>query len=170
MLTIDSNDAGLIKVINDLIDRQIDLSPALKEIGEDLVESTKGRFDSSTAPDGSQWAENSETTILMYLDQYSSNYKKDGGLSSKGEKRLAGKKPLVDHGFLHDTINYDVIDNGQTLLIGSPQKYAAVQQHGATAHEFGSAPWGDIPARPFLGLSDNDQSDALDTLTNYLSP
>jgi phage gpG-like protein len=31
-------------------------------------------------------------------------------------------------------------------------------------------PWGDIPARPFLGFSDDDQAAILEIVRNYLNP
>ena len=40
------------------------LQAPLAEIGEDLVESTKQRFATSTGPDGSRWAPNSMATIM----------------------------------------------------------------------------------------------------------
>ena len=47
------------------ISRRIgDMSPAMLAIGEALTESTKQRFDTSTAPDGSKWKPNAEGTVL----------------------------------------------------------------------------------------------------------
>jgi len=43
--------------------------------------------------------------------------------------------------------------------------YAAVHQFGAAQGAFGNTsrgspiPWGDIPARPYLGLSDDDRQE-----------
>lgn len=39
------------------------LTPMLKNMGEELVNSTLERFDKSTAPDGSAWAPNSPVTL-----------------------------------------------------------------------------------------------------------
>lgn len=175
LITISIDDRAIVAALADLSRRVADLSPALREIGEDLQASTKARFNTSTAPDGSRWAPNSETTILRYLSGVSGAYGKKSGMTQKGMKALLGKKPLVREGHLQDTIDYDVVD-GHTLLVGSPQKYAAVQQFGANKGEFGAnrrgrpIPWGDIPARPFLGVSDEDQRSILETLGHYLVP
>ncbi|MDQ6956699.1 MAG: phage virion morphogenesis protein, partial [Mariprofundaceae bacterium] len=103
-------------------------------IGEVMVHSTKQRFVNGEAPDGSKWQENSALTL----------------------SRKTGSDPLVGDGKALSTgIYYDA--SSERLLIGSPQEYAAVQQFGASKHEFGKALWGDIPARPFLGISDSDK-------------
>lgn len=175
MITIEFDDRAVLAALEALARRAEHLGPALKEIGEDLTASTKARFNTSTAPDGSRWAPNSQTTILGYLAGKSGTFgKKTGKLTQKGAGYAMSKKPLVRDGFLQDTIDYQV--DGNTLLVGSPQKYAAVQQFGAQQGEFGRTrrnhpiPFGDIPARPFLGVSDEDERSILETLGHYLVP
>lgn len=169
MITIEIDSRPVLDALNELRRRGSNLSPALKAIGNDLVESTQRRFGTSTAPDGTPWAANSDVTLQRYLGMFSSSYKKDGSLSKKGAARAGAKKPLIGESkSLSKTITYRVVDGGRTLLVGSPQKYAAVQQFGASAREFGKAPWGDIPARPFLGVSAEDERNILDTLRDYL--
>jgi len=53
------------------------------------------------------------------------------------------------------------------VMIGSPMEYAAMQQFGGTKAEFPNL-WGDIPARPFLGISSQDENEILTILRNYL--
>lgn len=170
MITIEFDSRPVLDALNELRRRGSNISPALHAIGNDLVESTQRRFGTSTAPDGTPWAANSEVTLLRYLGLYASSYKKDGSLSKKGAARAGAKKPLIGESkSLSTTIGYRVVDGGQTLLVGSPQKYAAVQQFGASAREFGKAPWGDIPARPFLGVSAEDERNILDVLRGYFA-
>jgi len=51
---------------------------------------------------------------------------------------------------------------------------AATQQFGAAKGAFGRTkfngpiPWGNIPARPFLGISEEDESNLVDMLREYL--
>ncbi|HWO99899.1 MAG TPA: phage virion morphogenesis protein [Methylococcus sp.] len=54
--------------LNDLAERVKNIHPVLADIGEYLVESTKRRFASGTAPDGTPWAPNRPVTIDNYLD------------------------------------------------------------------------------------------------------
>jgi len=184
MLQIQISGAGqTLKVITGLTERLDDLSPALKEIGEDMVESTKRRFATATAPDGTPWKPNSPVTMARYASavfKSPSHYKKDGTLRAASAQKLAGKKPLTgETRALQTTINYQV--DGSAVRIGSPMIYAGVQQYGAKTGEFGMGafktrkgtfpiPWGDIPARPFLGFSDTDQAAILDTMLAYLKP
>lgn len=174
LLQIDIDDREVLAVLAKLAKRAGDLSPALREIGEDLVDSTQRRFATGTGPDGQRWAPNSQTTFLRYLgskDRPGGVFsKRDGKLRKKGVGAALGKKPLVDSGTLASTINYQVVDGGRTLLVGSPQKYAAVQQFGAKKGSLGKgAPWGDIPARPFLGISAADRASIVDIVSGYLA-
>lgn len=144
--------------------------PVLEEIGELLVDSTKQRFGTSRAPDGTPWAKNSPTTIFQYLKKYKSSFsKRDGSLTKKGADRSSSKRPLIgETGDLSRQI-FKRMDGDHTLLVGSSMLYGAVQQFGAKKGAFGKAPWGDIPARPFLGISDQDHRSIMDTISDYLN-
>jgi len=165
MITIEIDDRSVLAALAALQRKVGNLSPALKEIGEDLVDSTQRRFAATTAPDGQRWAPNSQSTILRYLAT------KAGKLNAKGISMVTGKRPLTGESKnLNERINYQVVD-GHTLLVGSPEKYAAVQQFGAAKGSLGKgAPWGDIPARPFLGVSETDERSILSVLSDYLTP
>lgn len=169
MIKIEVSDKGVNQALTRLANTTQHLPTVLDLIGEMLVDSTKRRFATSTGPDGQRWASNSPMTILRYLGNYKGSYgKKDGRLTKAGAGRAMGKRPLIgETGDLARQI-YPKVE-GSTLYIGSTTPYAAVQQFGAKKHQFGKSPWGDIPARPFLGLSDNDRSDILDTISDYLT-
>lgn len=123
------------------------LQPLLAEIGEDMMASTKKRFDTQTAPDGSPWLLNSVLSTLLYKE---------------GDTPLTGET-----GLLHSTIQYDVISS-TAVEIGSPLKYSAMQQFGGSKADFPHL-WGDIPARPFLGMSEEDKANILDLTIDYLN-
>jgi phage virion morphogenesis protein len=160
------DDAAVMAALQRIRARTENLGPVLKAIGEDLVGSTKQRFATATSPDGTPWARNSDVTISRYLGLSSANFKKDGSLSKKGEARLAGKKPLTgETGALGQQIHYQV--NGNVLEVGSTMEYAAMQQFGGKRSDFPNL-WGDIPARPFLGLSEQDISGINETVLDYL--
>ena len=132
-----------------------DLRPLYKEIGEDLEQSTKERFATGTVPDGSRWAPNSRATFEAYLAGFTRTTRKDGRLNAKGSGVVMGKRPLVGESRqLATQIYYNLTSGG--LEIGSPMEYAAMQQFGGSNSEFPHL-WGDIPARPFLGLSAQDE-------------
>ena len=61
------------------------------------------------------------------------------------------------------------------MLVGSGRVYAGTHQFGAKRGAFGRTakggpiPWGDIPARPFLGLSDADANEITALVAGYLA-
>lgn len=160
--------------LQELINKSKNLKPVLAEIGEEMLEVVKTRFATSTGPDGQAWAANQESTLSKMLKSTKGNYKKSGDLSAKGAKRLAGKKPLVLRGTLASTISYKA--TADSLKIGSGLIYSRVQQQGAGKGAFGRTkrggpiPWGNIPARPYLGFSDDDAEKIMDILKRYLEP
>lgn len=140
-----------------------DPKPAMRDIGQHLAVTTKQRFVTSTAPDGSRWAPNRQVVLARHLAKTKGNYKEKGGLTKRGATRMAAKRPLVGETTqLATKIYYRA--GKMFVRVGSPMEYAATQQFGAKKGSFGRnrrgapIPWGDIPARPFLGLSGGDWS------------
>ncbi len=149
--------------------------PARAQIGELAVLSTKARFGTSTSPTGEAWKPLSPTTIARYISGFGkSNFKKRGGLNKRGETRLANRKPLVGESRrLSTQIFYNLVTGA--VEIGSPLEYSAVQNFGQPKGASGSMangspiPWGDIPARQFLGVSDQDGRDFVSVYELYIS-
>ena len=154
-------DTDAQQALKRMIDKGKDMRVPLMEIGETvLLVSTKARFQTSTAPDGSKWAANSPVTISRYVLRHGGTRTKDKKLlSEKGETLWANKKPLIGRSKrLGHSIAWQMI-GANNLEIGSPMIYAWVQQFGVGKGEFGkNVPWGDIPARAFLGLSSEDSA------------
>lgn len=120
------------------------MGPAFKSIGEHLLNTTGERFRDSRAPDGTPWAANSPETLA----------------------RKKSDRPLIgETGRLEDQISYDAGDQG--VLVGSGMKYAAMQQFGGSKTRFPHL-WGDIPARPFLGVSADDEQEIGKIVMNHL--
>ena len=142
--------------------------PALMQIGEYLVDSTKQRFQNTTAPDGSQWAANSDVTLEQYVNRFKTSFTKTGKRSKAGRERKANKKAGTgETKQLQRQIFYNV--RSGELEVGSPMIYAGTFHFGAKKHQYGKgAPWGDIPARPFLGISDEDERQVLAIIEEHL--
>lgn len=165
--TESSGNREVLVVLDELLGRMDDMSPALLEIGEDQMHSVKRRFATATAPDGSAWAPNKQSTIDAYLGVFKGSYKKDGSVSKKGAARTASKKPGTgETKALQTTINYQLLGT-DTVAIGSPQVYAAMFNFGGTKAAFPNL-WGDIPAREAFGFSEADQANILDIVRSYL--
>lgn len=166
MITIELNDEALQEGLARLTGLMSDLSPVMKDLGELLMLSTKERFPQGVAPDGTPWAPKAAATIERYL--------------SRGDR--ADSRPLFGpSGALAEEIFYDA--GPDQVEIGSNRIYAAVMQFGAAKGAFGpyagvdkkgrrysgTAPWGNIPARPFLGLSDEDEVNLVATVEEWLA-
>lgn len=146
MIEIQFDNREVLEALQTLQKASSDLSPALLEIGEVLTESTKQRFADTQGPDGKAWSRNKTTTI-----------------AHKGrDQPLSGET-----GSLMDTINYQ-LEGNDTVVIGSPMEYAAMQQFGGKKSEFPHL-WGDIPARAFLGVSDEDEKQILQIINDHLA-
>jgi phage gpG-like protein len=164
-IKVEINTGPVLKQLAQVASKLANLGPVHRQIGELLVDSTKVRFAQSKAPTGVSWAALSETTLGAYIGTFGkSNFKKSGELSARGQARLASRKPLVKSGTLAEQIFYAVSANGKELTVGSPMEYAAVQNFGQKKGASGTTkrgapiPWGDIPAREFIGLSADDKA------------
>lgn len=127
-----------------------DMSPVMQEIGELLVASTKTRFQTGTAPSGAKWAAKSPATIAAYL----------------ARKERADTRPLFGpSGDLSRQIFYDA--GPDRVEWGSNMIYAAMMHFGGSKSAYPHL-WGDIPARPFLGISDDDETGIKATIEEWL--
>lgn len=173
-IIVEIDHAAIRAALARLRDAAIDPGPVLRAIGERLVETTKRRFETSTGPDGRRWAPNSRVVYEALVSRGKGYLTPKGGrLSAKGARAVMAKKPLIGESkALSTTIAFRVEPGA--VVVGSPMEYAAVQQFGAVAGALGRnqrggpIPWGDIPPRPFLGLSSEDQSDVLEILRDAL--
>lgn len=141
-LKAEALNAGLAELVANLTD----WTPVMEQIGEYLVMSTKERFKKGESPDGVQWAPNSPVTLA----------------------RKSNSSPLF--GRSGDLRNMPApIAGSDFVAIGSNQVYAAMMQFGGTKARFPHL-WGNIPARPFLGLSPEDETNILALVVDYLTP
>lgn len=164
MITIEINDAQVSAALAKISAHLDDLSPLMNEIGLFMVESTKQRFDNTETPQGTAWAPRSPTTIKHYQR---TKQKFGPVLHKTGDLRQS-----IFHAY-----------DATSVSVGTNLIYAAVQQFGAAQGAFGAAigrdkkgrdhfhhiPWGNIPARPFLGLSDGDRGNLVDTVEEWLA-
>ena len=163
MLTIRFDGSATERYLANLKAKLVNTEALLKGIGEDVMHSTKERFKTSTAPDGTAWAPNSDVTLQRYGSHWGRKI---------AARRMAQKKPLIGESkALSRTINWQLLPGGKAVAIGTPMIYGATHQFGAKKHTLGPrTPWGDIPARPFLGLSEADKTHILALVQRHLQP
>lgn len=132
-VSTDGLDEALLK-LRMLAAKGEDLTPMLDELGRDEEARVLMRFEHGEAPDGTTW---------QALKQPRRPTKKRPAYVPAGQQRIPGDNPLRDWGVLQGSITAQV--HGNTLQIGTATDYAHYHQFG-TEH---------IPARPFLGVSDD---------------
>lgn len=125
--------------LRQLLSRLGDLTPVMDEIGAHLSLTTSERFETGTGPDGKAW----KPSIRAQLQ---------GGLT------------LVDSGRLRDSVTWR--PGRDRVEIGSNLVYAAIHQLGGEA---GRGHAVTLPARPYLGISRDDEAAIGEILDDYLS-
>jgi len=149
MITIEVRDNEVQSALRALAARVGNPRPFLQAIGDDIMERTKQRFETSTGPDGQRWQPNARATIEAFIAKRGGFGKR--GINKKGQGLAMGKKPLIgESGDLRR--EFHVNADGRSVTIGSGPKYAAMQQFGGRKAKFPNL-WGDIPARPFLPIT-----------------
>lgn len=116
---------------------------------DELLESVAGEVESQSrrrigeerrSPEGEAW------------EPWSERYAK---------KRKGGHQLLQSEGHLLDSIQYSVGVHSAT--VGSNLIYAAIHQHGG---EGVGRPW--LPARPYLGISQENQDDIVSVIDDFI--
>lgn len=146
MIKINLNDHAVQAALNSLLTKAGSLKEALDEVGDYLIVSTRERFDTKTAPDGTKWQANSALTQFL-----------------KGRN-----DPLIgESDALKLELRYNASRNN--LEFGSTMEYAAMQHFGGKTSPRSKYPSTTIPARPFVGLSESDEMEVLDIVRDYLA-
>lgn len=154
--TIKVEDAGVLAALRSLAGRLADPTPINEEIAALGESSTRLRFRTATGPDGTPWKPSLRATV-------------SGGRTLTRDGHLSGSIS-ARHG-------RDFAEWGVNRI------YAAIHQFGGTirpkngkALRFALAGGGfatvksvTMPARPFLGLSDDDKADIADLIGRRLA-
>lgn len=131
----------------------VNLRPVMVDIGAMLRAATDLRFVDSTDPNGGKWKPLSPVTALL-------------------RKKGRGGQPLIDRSRLRTSITY--LASSRDVLVGTNVKYAGTHQFGAKKGQYGKTkrnspiPWGDVPARPFLGVSRDDEREMSDIIADHV--
>ena len=155
-INIRIDDARVRRALNDFLRRGRDMSPAMREVAATLEREAEAAIENQRAPDGTAWAELSATT------------------KQRRQKRGTWPGQVLQ---VSGTLSHSITSahGADFALAGSNIIYAATHQFGARRGQFGSTkrgapiPWGDIPARPFLGLSPDGETAVVSILTKHLA-
>lgn len=141
------DDAEVRRGLNRLLRAARDLSPAMREIAGHLVDSAEENLRRQAAPDGTPWKPLADRTLA---DRRRQNF---------------GVRPILERsGDLFGTIQAD--HDKRSAAAGTNLVYAAL-------HQFGGLPGmppapAAVPARPFLGVTDDHRDMILDTIREHL--
>lgn len=148
------NDAGLRIYARDL-ERMKNWRKPLKEIGQVVgVQGTRKRFDEEKDPDGKPWKRLAAATVLgSYRGKTRT---KRGRMTARFTKFLGGRRILRMSGMrggLMRSITAKV--DGKSVVWGTNKIYGRIHQLGGEAGRRNARV--KIPARPYLGLSKEDE-------------
>lgn len=151
-IKVEVQDAELQQGLQAFIETGLDLTPVMADIGEHLLNSARQRFSDQVSPEGEAWSPLSHTT--------------------KARKKKNKDKILTEEGRLRRLLS---VQAGKDYVeVGSTRIYAGTHQFGAERGAYGKTqrgtpiPWGNIPARPFLGVSDDDKKTILEIIQKHL--
>lgn len=167
---IDVTDAPVLGLFDRLAKFGNRPQAALNDIGDELVQSTRLRFNESRSPSGGFWKPLAWATILARARRGRSMRRGGPLVTGKGVFRsrfraiLGGNhQPLMDtRQHLYQTLTHVV--QGNSVVIGVNAPWAAIHQFGGMA---GRGRKVHIPARPFLGISLQDRRDIVAILTRH---
>lgn len=141
------SDSPVLQVLGSLLDKLDDLSEPMNDIAAVLESATEGAFEAEADPvTGQAWASLSDAYLKA------------------NPKRQGGKILQANAGGLAASVAADSGDFW--AAIGSNKIYAAIHQFGGT-DDMPAGPAG-IPARPYLGVSREDEQSMLGILGGYL--
>lgn len=166
-ITIEVDDTRIHEALNRLLQVDTDLSPVMAVIAGHLADSARESFNREAAPGGDPWAPLSPTTSA---ERTQPRRTLPSGRVVGGYR--AGPK-LQRDGDLKNSILQDW--DATSAIVGTNKDYATTQQFGAQRGAFGTikrggpVPWGNIPARPFLGLWPEHAEEILADVRNYIT-
>ena len=129
-MTVTIDDREVQDLLKRLARRMADMTPAFAEIGEIVMESVQRNFEEKRAPDGTKWAPLAASTLKR--------------------KRHPGEI-LIGENVLFPSIHPEAYKD--SVAVGTNIIYGAIHQLGGFA---GRGHATKIPARPYLGVRDED--------------
>lgn len=154
----------LKRVIRKLDLSSSELTAVNRQIGQVIKEGTIERFQSEKSPEGEKWVPLAESTLIARARKRSNKLKtKKGEYTKRARTIMANAKPLKDTGKLMSSLS--VKANKQGVAVGTNAVQAGLMQMGGTA---GRGRKVKVPARPFLGMSDEEKQDIQNLLIDFI--
>ncbi|SPH20996.1 hypothetical protein ASD8599_01737 [Ascidiaceihabitans donghaensis] len=149
MANVTFNDDALQAALRNLDLGLQDKSTLMNQIGEAWAQLNTDRLEAGVSPDGTSFAPRSQATLAAY--------------AAKGISPIGG--PLRLTGDMANFIHHDY--SPDHAEVGSSAVQAAMMHFGGPKSRFPNL-WGDIPARPFVGLAESDTPEITEVIEDYL--
>ena len=143
-IVIKIDDKEIQQILKKLISKTENLRPLMKNIAGIMHDSVEENFEKEGRPE--KWQELSEITI-----------------NARKKKGYYPCTILTMRGELAASITSKYDDN--SAVVGTNKRYAAIQQFGGNA---GRSKKVEIPARPYLSLTANDEKQIINEIKNHL--
>ena len=162
-INVKIDDREIKKLLSKLSLKAKNLRPAYKSIGEYMIIEREKLFKEERDPEGNKWQPLKIRTL--YGSYRGKKYTKKRKLNKQFQNFLAKRKILTKDGHLRRTV-YKV---GRGMVIIAPDKiseeYAAIHQFGGKA---GKGRTATIPARPHLGINDENRKEFIEIIKEHL--
>lgn len=152
MVMIEFKSDATERALRNLARGMTDMSDPMAEIADALLKSTQDRIDKGITPEGTPFVPRSQATLDGYASRKLPVIPKGGPLKLTGE--------MQSQIFMSFGSDY--------AEVGSNVAQAAMMQFGGAKSEFPNL-WGDIPARPFIGLSEDDETTIVEIVEDWLN-
>ena len=182
-IRLDIDDGNVRQVLRQLREAVDDMTPAMKAVAGQLETSAKNRFLTKKAPDGSTWARLATATQRRRLKKGRRRNDKlvfSGALRDSIHSDFDSRSAVVGTDAPYGRTHQEGAERGEfgsfsivragiagrrQRLLGQAVKAGLTSRRRAGI----PIPWGDIPARPFLGLSADDREDIVDIIRSHLT-
>jgi len=168
-ITVAIDDREIQAALKRLVKATGDLTPAMKNIGEYMVQATEQRFDSETGPDGQKWPEVSAATRerKKHPKVLTESHRLRGSIHPEAGKDSVEVGTNVPYAAIHQFGFYGQVNiPAHTRLIktafGQPLKHpvwARIEPYTLQQN---------VPARPFLGISEADKEEILTIIEDHI--
>ena len=162
LIRAEIEDSGIRAKLMALIALGQDPSEALRDIATLGENSTRERFRMQIGPDGNRWKP-LKTGLFEGGFFGKKHLRKDGRIRKSAINRALGRKILTRDGHLGDSIT--ARSSSQYAEWGTNRVYGAIHQLGGKA---GRGRKVTIPARPYLGVNDENAADILNLLSDRI--
>lgn len=147
---VEVNDAEVRAALERLHQFAASPAAAMKDAGEYMQRAVDDRFANQEGPSGKAWAPNSPVTLLR-----------------KKNPRILHESTNL-RGSIHYRASDDEMRQGTNLDYAAAQHFGMEQGYAGQTARGAPIPWGEIPARPYLGFSDDDNAEILRIMEDHI--